>query len=118
MLIRPSPPTFHADFNALRPGGRLIVSTAFMEPNLREPQPGDHVVVYDSEENTCEGYIEALHTPIIELRMDMTTWRDGDAIELTAELAFGTLASFAKYATSGNQDLSSTFAVEETAFAA
>lgn len=50
-----------------------------------QPRVGQWVELWDHEGNTCWGIVTRLERPIVHLRLDMSTWRDGDTVQIEPE---------------------------------
>jgi hypothetical protein len=76
-----------ADFNAIRQGNMITTSLRFAVPAYG-PEPlivGQWVRLEDEDGNSCWGVVQELSSPIVRVRLDWSTWRSADQVELSYE---------------------------------
>lgn len=71
-----------ADFNAVE--GETVWTSlrrASFVPS-GEPQVGQWINLWDHEGNSCWGVVTEVDDPIVYLRLDLSTWLDGEAVQV------------------------------------
>ncbi len=74
-----------ADFNEER--GGIIRASLHREKFIPDGEPsiGQWIQLWDHEGNTCWGAVTDVNYPLVHLRLDVSTWRDGDAVQIDSE---------------------------------
>jgi hypothetical protein len=74
-----------ADFNEEREG--TIWASLHRVPFVPdgEPRIGQWIELWDHEGNTCWGVVTDVNYPIVYLKLDPSTWKDGDAVQIEPE---------------------------------
>jgi len=74
-----------ADFNEERRG--VIRASLHREKFIPEGEPyiGQWIQLWDHEGNTCWGIVTDVNYPLVYLRLDVSTWVDGDPVHVESE---------------------------------
>jgi hypothetical protein len=80
-----------ADLQSLRDGNLVVTSLDFLKSGtvLSDDLAHPVVLVEDEEGQSCWGYVESWRGRLVEIRLDLSTWRSEDDFDIPTSM-FGT----------------------------
>ena len=86
-----------ADLQSVRDGNLVVASLDFLKSGMVLSDDLSHplVLVEDGEGQTCWGYVETWRGRLVDVRLDLSTWRSEDDFDIPSSVSGTTLAYLA-----------------------